>query len=66
MLASLHAALQYAVTGAVRFHSIQCVVLCVFTLHCCRGRGAQEQKAQRQVGGGGRGAAGGVRGAASE
>lgn len=47
-LASLHAALQYAVTGAVQFHSIQCVVLCVFTLHCCRGRGTPEQKAQRQ------------------
>lgn len=48
VLASLHAALQYAVTGAVRYHSIQCVVLCVFTLHCCRGRGTLEQKAQRQ------------------
>lgn len=48
VLASLHAALQYAVTGAVQFHSIQCVVLCVFTLHCCRGRGTAEQKAQRQ------------------
>ncbi|KAL4433793.1 hypothetical protein ABPG75_000234 [Micractinium tetrahymenae] len=48
VLASLHAALQYAVTGAVQFHSIQCVVLCVFTLHCCRGRGSPEQKAQRQ------------------
>ena len=49
VLAALHAALQYAVTGAVRFRSIQCVVLCVFTLHCCRGRGGADEKQQRQA-----------------
>ncbi|KAL4853977.1 Inactive ubiquitin carboxyl-terminal hydrolase 53 [Chlorella vulgaris] len=48
VLGCLHAALQYAVTGATLHRSIQCVVLCVFTLHCCRGRGSAEQKQQRQ------------------
>jgi hypothetical protein len=48
VLQCLHAALQYAVTGAMQYRSIQCVVLCVFTLHCCRGRGGAEQKQQRQ------------------
>jgi hypothetical protein len=48
VLQCLHAALQYAVTGAMQYRSIQCVVLCVFTLHCCRGRGSAEQKQQRQ------------------
>lgn len=48
VLSCLHAALEYAVAGAVAHRSIQCVVLCVFTLHCCRGRGSAEQKQQRQ------------------
>lgn len=49
VLSCLHSALQYAVSGAVAHRSIQCVVLCVFTLHCCRGRGSAEQKQQRQA-----------------
>eukprot|EP00887_Chlorella_sp_A99_P005124 scaffold25.g5124.t1 len=48
VLECLHRALEYAVHGATQFLSIQCVVLCVFTLHCCRGRGSTEQKAARQ------------------
>lgn len=48
VLGALHAALGYAVAGAVAYRSIQCVVLCVFTLHCCRGRGSADQKQQRQ------------------
>ena len=49
VLDCLHRALEYAVQGATQFLSIQCVVLCVFTLHCCRGRGTPEQKQQRQA-----------------
>jgi hypothetical protein len=48
VLSCLHAALQYGVTGAARYRSIQCVVLCIFALHCCRGRGSAEQKQERQ------------------
>lgn len=49
-LGSLHAALEHAVRGALEFTSIQCLVLAVFTLHTCRGRGSAEQ-----VGAGGSG-----------
>ena len=48
VLGALHAALGYAVAGRRGYRSIQCVVLCVFTLHCCRGRGSADQKQQRQ------------------
>lgn len=47
-LEAMHRVLEFAAAGALRYASIQCLVLAVFTLHTCRGRGTPEQLAWRR------------------
>ena len=47
-LQSMHSVLDCACQGALAHASLQCLVLAVFTLHTCRGRGNAEQLAWRR------------------